>query len=126
MAVEIGTDRPLLRALSDELGIIPGYHDQTGAEWRETSDDTRMLLLAAMGIEASTESAAAAALEELRRERTERLVEAARVVEVGSAEAERVVVQLAEPQAGRIRWALELREESGRAHRAEGEEPQGA
>jgi 4-alpha-glucanotransferase len=126
MSVEIGTDRPVLRSLADELGIISGYRDQTGAEWRETSDETRVLLLAAMGIDASTEAAAEAALEELRRERTERLVEAARVVEVGSAEAERAVVQLAEPQAGRVRWELELREESGRAHRAEGEEPQGA
>src|SRR5688572_10913168 len=102
MAVEIGTHRPLLRALSDELGIIPGYQDQTGKEWRETSDETRVLLVAAMGFDASTEAAAEAALEELRRERVERLVEPARVVQIRSADAEQVVVQLAEPQAGRV------------------------
>jgi 4-alpha-glucanotransferase len=126
MAVDIATHRPLLRALSDELGIIPGYQDQTGKEWRETSDETRMLLLAAMGVDASTEAAAEEELEELRRERVERLVEPARVVEVGSGDAERVVVQLAEPQAGRVRWELELKEESGRTHTVAGEEPQGA
>src|SRR5688500_16761201 len=122
MAVDIATHRPLLGALSDELGIISGYRDQTGAEWRSTSDETRVLLLAAMGFDASTEAAAEAALEELRRERVERLVEPARVVEVRSPEAEQVVVQLAEPQAGRVRWELEVTEESGRSHRAKGEE----
>src|SRR5688572_2742156 len=126
MAVELATNRPLLRSLADELGIIPGYQDQTGKEWRETSDETRMLLLAAMGVDASTEAAAEEELEELRRERVERLVEPAHVVEVGSEDAERVVVQLAEPQAGRVRWELELKEESGRTHTVAGEEPQGA
>ena len=63
MTVDVSTDRPLLRALAEELGIVPGYHDQTGAEWRETSDETRVLLLAAMGVDASTEAAAEAALE---------------------------------------------------------------
>jgi len=85
-----------------------------------------VLLLAAMGIEASTEAAAEAALERIRRERTERLVAPARVVEMGAPGAEDVVVQLGEPQAGRVRWELELQEESGRLHRAEGEEPHGA
>ncbi|MFN2564691.1 MAG: 4-alpha-glucanotransferase [Gemmatimonadaceae bacterium] len=126
MALEVATHRPLLRALSEEVGIIPGYRDQTGAEWRETSDETRVLLLAAMGIDASTEAAAEAALDRLRRERTERLVEVARVVEAGAADADHVVVQLAEPQAGRVRWELELVEESGRVHEASGEEPHGA
>ena len=34
-----------LHALADEAGIIPGYHDQTGREWREPSDETRRRLI---------------------------------------------------------------------------------
>src|SRR5918999_5179847 len=126
MAVEVSTHRPVLRSLSDELGIIPGYRDQTGAEWRETSDETRVLLLAAMGVDASNETAAAEALEELRRERRERLLEPARVVEVGTEEAETAVVRLAEPWSLPLRWELELEEESGRVHRAAGVVANGA
>jgi 4-alpha-glucanotransferase len=126
MPVEVDTHRPVLRALADELGIIPGYRDQTGQEWRETSDETRVLLLAAMEIDASTEAAAEAALEELRRTQTERLLEPVRVVEVGSADAEHVVVQIAQPQRAPLRWELELEDESGRLDRAAGVAEDGA
>jgi 4-alpha-glucanotransferase len=126
MPTDVATNRPVLRSLSDELGIIPGYHDQTGKEWRETSDETRVLLLAAMGIDGSTEAAAGAALEELRRKQRERPFDPARVVEIGTEDARRVVVHLAEPQAGPVRWELELEEESGRVHRASGVEAHGA
>src|SRR5918912_2799341 len=103
MATEVATDRPLLRALSDELGIIPGYLDQTGTEWRETSDETRVLLLGAMGIDASTEAAAEAARDELRRERSERPLAPARVVESGSPDATHVVVQIGVAKATPVR-----------------------
>ena len=126
MALDIATHRPLLRALADELGIIPGYQDQTGTEWRETSDETRVLLLAAMGVDASTEAAAEASLEELRRQWRERPLEPARVVQVGTEDAGEVVVHLGEPQVGPVRWELELEEESGRLHRANGVEADGA
>src|ERR687895_2197898 len=126
MAVEVSTHRPVLRSLADELGIIPGYQDQTGKEWRETSDETRVLLLAAMGIDASTEAAAEAALEELQRAGREETLDRVRVVEVGSPDAERVVVRLAEPQRTPVRWELELEEESGRVDRAAGVEEGGA
>ena len=120
MAVDVSTDRPALRALADEVGIIPGYRDQTGAEWRETSDETRVLLLAAMGVDASTEAAAEVALEALRREWGQRALDPARVVEIGSEDLRRVGVRLPEPQRSPVRWTLELEEESGRLHRAEG------
>jgi 4-alpha-glucanotransferase len=126
MAVEIATDRPLLRALADEVGIIPGYRDQTGKEWRETSDETRVLLLAAMGIDASSEATAEVALEALRRRQHEQAIDPARVVEIWSDDAAQVVVRLAEPQAGALRWELELEEESGALHRAVGLEADGA
>jgi 4-alpha-glucanotransferase len=126
MAVPVATTRPALHALAHEMGIIEGYQDQTGTEWRETSDETRVLLLAAMRIDASTEAAAEAALEELRRARQEQALEPVRVVEVGSPDAERVVVSLAEPQREPLRWELELEEESGRVDRAAGVEEDGA
>jgi 4-alpha-glucanotransferase len=126
MPAEVAIRRPVLRSLGDELGIIPGYQDQTGTEWRETSDETRVLLLAAMGIDASTEEAAAAALEQLRRERQARPIDLARVVEVETEDAARLVVQLVEPQTAPLRWELELEEESGTVHRAVGVEEDGA
>jgi 4-alpha-glucanotransferase len=126
MSVDVSTHRPQLRALSDELGIISGYLDQTGKEWRETSDETRVLLLAAMGIDASTETAAEAALEELRRAQRERALEPVRVVEADSPDTERVVVQMSQPQRAPLRWELELAEESGRVDRAAGVEEGGA
>jgi 4-alpha-glucanotransferase len=126
MASPVTTARPALDALAHEVGIIPGYHDQTGKEWRETSDETRVLLLAAMGIDASTEATAEAALEELRRTRRERPLEPARVVEIGTEDAARVVVHLGAPQGSPVRWELELEEESGRAHGASGVAANGA
>ncbi len=126
MPTDVATDRPILRSLADELGIISGYQDQTGAEWRETSDETRVLLLAAMGFDASTEEGAEAALEQLRRTQRERPLEPVRVVEVGTDDAGRVVVQLAAAQNEPLRWELELEEESGRVHRATGVEQYGA
>jgi 4-alpha-glucanotransferase len=126
MAVPVETTRPALHALADEMGIIPGYQDQTGKEWRETSDETRVLLLAAMGIDASTEAAAEAALDELRRKRREQPLDPARVVEVETEDAEQVVVHLAEPQVEPLRWELEFEEESGTMHRAVGVEADGA
>ena len=60
-------ERPALRALADRMRIQASYVDQTGAKLRHTSDATRVRLLAAMGIDASTEELAQAALKDLRR-----------------------------------------------------------
>jgi len=45
-----------LQALASRLGILDQYVDQTGREIRHTSDATRVALLAALGVDASTES----------------------------------------------------------------------
>lgn len=50
-------DRPHLRSLADRLDILPAYNDVHGELW-VTKDDTKVALLAAMGFDASTETAA--------------------------------------------------------------------
>lgn len=52
-----------LRALADAYGILPAFTDVTG-ERRETGDESRRALLAAMGIDLSAPSAMDAALSE--------------------------------------------------------------
>ncbi|MEP6689795.1 MAG: 4-alpha-glucanotransferase [Gemmatimonadaceae bacterium] len=71
---------PLLRSLADRVGIVPEYIDQTGRERRATSDATRIDLLAAMGIDASTEGAARDAFERLDTEARARCLDPVRVV----------------------------------------------
>ena len=63
----VSTDRPSLRRLAARLGIADSYLDQSGGEQRITTDATRERLLAAMGIDASTEERALHALRRLRR-----------------------------------------------------------
>src|SRR3954468_20464696 len=56
---------PALRALADRLGVIAEYRDQTGRETRTTSDETRIALLAAMQVDASSGEEAQRALDEM-------------------------------------------------------------
>jgi hypothetical protein len=58
-------ERPRLRALADRLGIEDGYRSAIDRAWVPTQDRTREALAAAMGWDASSEAAAAAALAEL-------------------------------------------------------------
>ncbi len=61
------SERPKLRDLARSSGLLDGFHDWRG-EWRETDDETRVALLAGVGVDASTEDAAARARENLRAE----------------------------------------------------------
>src|SRR5215207_1467389 len=76
----VSTERPALRRLAARLGIAESYLDQTGDEQRITTDATRERLLAAMGIDASTEERALEALRSLHRAARRRLVAPVRVV----------------------------------------------
>ena len=112
--------------LADAVGIVPKYLDQTGTEWRETSPESRVALLAAMGIDASTEAAADAALRKLRTAERHELIPCARVVELTDDSGTRhVPVGLASPPNADARWTLELTMESGETRRTEGAWPEG-
>jgi 4-alpha-glucanotransferase len=102
--------RPVLRALADELGILPGYLDWRGRRVH-TTDAQRVALLRAMGHEAGSEAAARRALAAL--SRTTPALAAVRVV---AGAARRLGVALDGSSRAR---RLELREESGRVHRRE-------
>jgi 4-alpha-glucanotransferase len=55
-----------LRQLAALAGIVPEYLDQTGKQRRQTSDATRIALLATMGVDASTPRRAAESLADWR------------------------------------------------------------
>ena len=73
-----------LRTLADRLGILREYVDQTGRETRVTSDETRIAILAAMGIDASTEADAARALQQLEERERSRALRPVRVLAHGT------------------------------------------
>src|SRR5690242_14886583 len=96
-----------LRRLSDAVGIIPKYLDQTGTEWRETTTESRVALLAAMGIQASTASEADRALRALRAAERRELVAPVRVIARSDDTATRhVPVRLASAPNGAARWTI--------------------
>ncbi len=106
--------RAFLRALAGELGILPSYVDVKGRT-RRTSDATRQALLAAMGIDASTEEAARRELAGMAEEAATRMLDPVRVVR----ETDSRTVRARVPGSGAT-WDLELREERGRVHTASG------
>lgn len=112
---------PALRALADRVGIIPEYRDQTGREMRTTSDETRIALLAAMGIDASTDERAQRALDQMTEAERAELLEPVRVVPLRDDTSSIGVAIGAGAASGAVEWTLELREEGGRVHRAEGQ-----
>ncbi|HEY7530576.1 MAG TPA: 4-alpha-glucanotransferase [Gemmatimonadota bacterium] len=112
------TSRPRLRELADRVGILPSYV-AVGGERREASDATRVALLAAMRIDASSEASAAAALARLDRERAERLLPAAVVIRA-SAAAPSLRVHVPPAASGAVRWRVEVVTEDGDRRVSEG------
>jgi 4-alpha-glucanotransferase len=106
-------ERPVLRALAGRMRIQSSYLDQTGEKVRLTSDETRVRLLAAMGIDASTEERAQEALRRLRRAARRRWIDPVRVVRQTSRSLSRVVVRMPAIHAHEAKWTLVLRTEEG-------------
>jgi 4-alpha-glucanotransferase len=109
----VSTERPALRRLAARLGIAESYLDQSGDEQRVTTDETRERLLAAMGIDASSESRAREALERLRRKARRQWIAPVRVVRQTSRHLRRVRIRVPAWHVHEVRWTLTLRTEDG-------------
>jgi hypothetical protein len=82
-----------LRRLAEVVGIMPEYIGQTG-ERHYTSDETRRALLAALGLDASSEEAARESLERIDDEEARELIPPVRVVRLGSSALRAIDVRL--------------------------------
>lgn len=113
------SQRPRLRELADRMGILPSYTSAVDGRKRWTSDPTRVRLLAAMGLDASTESAARDARRALEVREQSHLLELTRVVSPARGR-HPVTVQLPTEAEGKLEWRLSVESEDGRQARAEG------
>src|SRR5215212_7809167 len=109
----VSIERPALRRLAARLGIADSYLDQTGDEQRVTTDATRERLLAAMGIDASTEELALDALRALRRKMQRQWIAPVRVVRDRSRTLRRVRIRVPTLHVHEVHWTLTLRTEDG-------------
>ena len=128
-------ERPILDALADRMGILPVYAGLDGLEHRPSKRTCRALLTA-MGIDVSTEAAAARSLEESRDAERESLLPPVRVVDQRATE-RLSVIQPSGKHAGNeptawtlavigpraqhgelIDWEVEVTEEDGQRHHA--------
>jgi len=108
-----------LGTLARRLGILDEYVDQTGRERRATRDETRVALLAAMGIDAATEESARQALESLDQRERDELLPTVRVATAARLAREGIPIS---PQPGRgpVDWRFEIRYEDGTSLRRSG------
>jgi 4-alpha-glucanotransferase len=106
-------DRPQLRKLAARMGIVEAYLDQSGGEMRQTSDVTRVKLLAAMGYDACTEESARDILRTLRRATRRQWISPVRVVRQQSKSLSRVRVCVPRSDADDVEWRLALVTEEG-------------
>jgi 4-alpha-glucanotransferase len=98
------------------MGIVESYVDQSGVSLRETSDLTRERLLAAMGLDASTEERAEAALRAIVRKEKRRVIEPVRVVRQRSKGLSRVRVRVPRMDVHEVHWTLTLTTEEEQRH----------
>lgn len=119
-------ERPALLALADRCGILRAYLDTRGQE-RQAPDTARMLILAAMGVDATSEESSARALEEIDRAEAARLVPPVRVIHVPAASTVSLRLPEAAGRRDRVEWSVDITEESGATHAARGvAQPQSA
>jgi 4-alpha-glucanotransferase len=105
-------DAPL-HLLADRVGIVSKYVDQTGEETRVTEDETRVAILKAMEIDASTNEAAREALERLENREWRHVLPPVRVVRRGDPHATEVQVHGPEDAGTLAEWSLEFIPETG-------------
>ncbi|GIW39665.1 MAG: 4-alpha-glucanotransferase [Candidatus Binatia bacterium] len=123
--------RPWLRRAAGLYGIVDSYLDGTGRR-RVVPYGTLVSLLAALGVDASTESSARLACEGEKAKRAARLLEPVRVVTVEptgprSVASDGMLRWAFRPgeRDGSLEWRAELSEEAGPCHAREGRAPRG-
>ena len=109
--------RPHLHRLAHDLGILPFYLDNDRRR-RATSNTARVALLAAMGVDAATEAAAARARRVIEKEAAARQIAPVRVVSMP--EAARPLRISARDLRGSVAWEVVLHAEDGALARHEG------
>ena len=109
-----------LRALADRVGIISEYRDMTGKETRVCSDETRVALLAALGIDASSDERAAEALAALDEEERMRVADDVRVLQ-RDGDFDGIDIEIGtQGDDAPVEWSAELEEEGGVVRQVEG------
>jgi 4-alpha-glucanotransferase len=109
----------VLRELSSRLGIVDWYWSH-GGEQVHTTDDTRRAMVAAFGIDVSSETSLRSALADLNDRDAKRLIPPTRVVEIGDPSLARIEVRTPASRSSGGPWRLELHTDDGRRHVAEG------
>jgi 4-alpha-glucanotransferase len=113
-------DRPALHALAERQGVLSSYVDIGGVTC-PTNDESRVAILAAMGIDASSEAAAMQALKEAERRSNGRAIDPVIVQRVRRHRPLRLRYRLPPRERGRqVTYRLELEDESGETHAVEG------
>jgi glycogen operon protein len=112
-------DPQQLRRLATHYGIADGYQGYHG-DVSVTTDQTRAVLLRAMGIDTSTRAALGAALRAAQREMSHTGLEPVRVLPEGADALRQVELRLPDDGATTLRYQLELELESGAVLLGEG------
>jgi 4-alpha-glucanotransferase len=97
-----------IKELADALGIVGEYVDQAGRT-RVTTDETRRALLAAMGVDASTDAVVHEAFAALQAEARRRQLEPVRVVRIDDPSSRVLQVRASSG----TRWRLQVEAETG-------------
>lgn len=103
-----------LARLADRAGIAPGYHD-IGGTWHSTGDETRRRLLAALGMPADDEAAAADALVALEAADWADPLPTAHIVAAETQPGAVPLVLTGGQRSGTLAWRLEREDGSQRA-----------
>ena len=114
------SERTFLRALADRVGILPEYLNYNATEHRQTTDETRVALLDAMGFDAGDEASAEKTLACAERQEREKLVDPVRVTPMHPDRPMTIAVRVPIACEGAVEWFVELREEDGSTHASEG------
>lgn len=108
-----------LRELASRAGIYHDYFDHNGHQ-RVTSDETRRRILAALGIDASTDESAREALSRQDDQASSEMLAPVRVVELGDPALARLEARAPASRADSGPWRLEIETEQGDRHVTEG------